>query len=71
MTLGDRPQVILWLKRLPPISAYIEKMLKKNNVPEDLKYMAIAESALLPMPAQKRAQLDSGRFFQIQAAGMG
>jgi membrane-bound lytic murein transglycosylase D len=48
LTLWDRPQVILWLKRsrryLPPI----ETMLKESSMPVDLKYIAVAESALRP-----------------------
>lgn len=48
LSLWDRPQVILWIKRSPRYLPHIEKMLKENNVPEDLKYMAIAESALRP-----------------------
>ncbi|MGD8980098.1 MAG: transglycosylase SLT domain-containing protein [Desulfobacterales bacterium] len=48
LSLGDRPQVILWLKRSRRYMPYIEKILKENSMPDDLKYMAIAESALLP-----------------------
>lgn len=62
LTLGDRPQVILWLKRSRRYLPYIEKMLKENNVPEDLKYMAIAESALLPHAGSKKGAIG---FWQI------
>ncbi len=48
LTLWDRPQVILWLKRSTRYLPYIEKMLKESNIPEDLKYIPIAESALRP-----------------------
>ena len=48
LSLGDRPQAILWLKRSRRYMPYIEKILKENTLPDDLKYMAIAESALLP-----------------------
>jgi hypothetical protein len=48
LSLGDRPQVILWLKRSRRYLGHIERMLKENNMPEDLKYVAIAESALRP-----------------------
>ena len=48
LSLWNRPQVILWLKRskryLPPI----EEMLRNEGMPEDLKYVALAESALRP-----------------------
>ena len=40
------PQVILWMKRSGRYMPYIEKMLRENKMPEDLKFVAIAESAL-------------------------
>ena len=46
VALGNRPQVILWLKRTTRYFPYIEQMLKENGLPEDLKYLAVAESAL-------------------------
>ena len=48
LTLWDRPQVILWLKRAPRFFPFIEASLKKRGLPDDLKYIAIAESALRP-----------------------
>ena len=48
LTLADRPQVILWLKRSHRFMPLIEKELAANGLPEDLKYVAIAESALRP-----------------------
>ena len=46
ISLGNRPQVILWLKRTTRYFPYIEQMLRENGLPDDLKYLAIAESAL-------------------------
>ena len=48
LTIWDRPQVVLWIKRSPRYLPIIEKMLKENGMPDDLKYVAIAESALRP-----------------------
>jgi membrane-bound lytic murein transglycosylase D len=48
ISLWDRPQVILWLKRSRRYLPHIEKMLKDNDLPEDIKYVAVAESALRP-----------------------
>jgi hypothetical protein len=48
LTLWDRPQVILWLKRSPRYLPLIAAQLKRNGMPDDLKYLAIAESALRP-----------------------
>lgn len=56
LSLWDRPQVILWMKRSSRHLPHIEKMLKENNMPEDLKYVAIIESALRPhVSSSKRA----------------
>ena len=46
VSLGNRPQVILWLKRTTRYFPTIERMLKEKGLPDDLKYLAIAESAL-------------------------
>jgi membrane-bound lytic murein transglycosylase D len=62
LTLWDRPQVILWLKRsrryLPPI----ETMLKENSMPADLKYIAIAESALRPHVGSRKGAIGFWQF---------
>lgn len=46
VALGNRHQVILWLKRSTRYFPYIEKMLAQNSLHDDLKYLAVAESAL-------------------------
>lgn len=48
LSLWDRAQVILWLKRSKRYMPHIEKVLRENGMPDDLKYVAVAESALLP-----------------------
>ena len=48
LTLWDRAQVILWLKRSRRYLPFIEEILQENGMPHDLKYIAIAESALRP-----------------------
>jgi len=62
LTLWDRPQVILWLKRsrryLPPI----EKILKENGLPDDLKYIAVAESALRPHAGSRKGAIGFWQF---------
>ena len=54
LALWDRPQVILWMKRASRFFPHIERILKEENLPEDLKYVAVVESAL-------RAYSRSGR----------
>jgi membrane-bound lytic murein transglycosylase D len=44
----SRPQVILWLKRSTRYFPHIERMLGEADMPDDLKYVAVVESALLP-----------------------
>jgi hypothetical protein len=46
VALGNRPQVILWLKRSTRYFPYLEQVLAENGLPDDLKYLAVAESAL-------------------------
>lgn len=41
-------QVYLWLKRMPKQLPWIEKRLQLNSLPDDLKYLLISETDLLP-----------------------
>jgi membrane-bound lytic murein transglycosylase D len=47
IAVWDRPQVILWLKRAGRYFPYLEKKLAEQGLPDDLKYLAVAESALI------------------------
>jgi membrane-bound lytic murein transglycosylase D len=62
LSLWDRPQVILWLKRSPRYLPHIEGMLKANGMPDDLKYVAIAESALRPHAGSKKGAIGFWQF---------
>ena len=62
LSLWDRPQVILWLKRAPRYLPYIEKMLKDSELPDDLKYMAVAESALRPHAGSRKGAIGFWQF---------
>jgi len=48
ISVGDRVQVFLWLKRSRRYLPHIEQALKENGMPDDLKYVIVAESALKP-----------------------
>ncbi|MCP3921547.1 MAG: transglycosylase SLT domain-containing protein [Desulfobacterales bacterium] len=48
LILWDKPQVILWLKRAARYFPHIEEELKKNKIPDDLKYIVVIESAVRP-----------------------
>jgi len=62
LTLGDRPQIILWLKRSRRYLPNIEQMLKENGMPDDLKYVAIAESALRPHAGSRKGAIGFWQF---------
>jgi hypothetical protein len=47
LILWDRAQVILWIKRSGRYMPVIEKTLREEGLPDDLKYVAVIESALL------------------------
>ncbi len=42
----NQPRVILWIKRAHRYFPYIEKRLQERKLPDDLKYIAVVESAL-------------------------
>ena len=65
LSVWDRPQVILWLKRSRRFLPYIESILKEKGIPPDLKYVAVAESALRPHVGSKRGAVG---FWQFLAA---
>jgi len=46
LSLGYRPAPILWIKRSAKYFPYIEAMLEERGLPDDLKYIAVAESDL-------------------------
>jgi hypothetical protein len=62
LTLWDRPQVILWIKRSGRYWPIIEKMLRDNNMPQDLKYIAIIESALRPHAGSRKGAIGFWQF---------
>ena len=62
LSLWDRPQVILWLKRSHRYLPHIEKMMKESGLPDDLKYVAIAESALRPHAGSKKGAIGFWQF---------
>jgi len=67
LILWDRPQIALWLKRSGRFFPIIEKMLEAQNMPSDLKYIAIIESALRPHAGSKKGAIGFWQF--IEATG--
>jgi membrane-bound lytic murein transglycosylase D len=64
LTLWDRPQVILWLKRSRRYLPYIEKMLQQSGLPDDLKFVPIAESALRPHAGSRKGAIGFWQFMK-------
>jgi hypothetical protein len=64
LSLWDRPQVILWLKRSHRYFPDVERMLKESEMPDDLKYVAIAESALRPRVRSKKGAVGFWQFIK-------
>jgi hypothetical protein len=55
MLLQQPGQVILYLKRAGRYFPVYEKIIKENNMPTDLKYLSVAESALYMARSAKNA----------------
>jgi len=62
LSLWDRPQVILWLKRSHRYLPHIEQTLKEGGLPDELKYVAVAESALRPHVGSKKGAIGFWQF---------
>ena len=62
LSLWNRPQVILWLKRSGRYFTHIGRMLREHGLPDDLKYVAVAESALLPHIGSRKGAMGFWQF---------
>ncbi len=62
ISLWNRYQVVLWLKRAGRYMPVIDKMLKENGMPLDLKYVAVVESALLPHVGSRKGAIGFWQF---------
>ena len=69
--LDNNDDVILWLKRANRFFPHIEKILKKNSMPDDLKYITIAESALKPLAASNKGAVGYWQFIEATGARYG
>jgi len=62
LSLWDRAQVILWIKRSSRYLPYIENMLQTQGLPDDLKFVAVAESALRPHAGSSKGAVGFWQF---------
>lgn len=64
VSLDNSDEVILWLKRANRYFPYIEKVLKNNSLPDDLKYITIAESSLRPHASSNKGAVGYWQFIE-------
>lgn len=65
LSLWDRPQVLLWLKRSARYMPFISKAIEQAGLPEDIRYLAIVESALRPHAGSPKGAMG---FWQLMPA---
>jgi soluble lytic murein transglycosylase-like protein len=71
LSLGNPAQVVLWLKRSARYFPYIERQLSRAGLPDDLKYVAVIESALLPSAYSHASALGIWQFIASTAKRYG
>lgn len=64
LTIWDRPQVVLWIKRSPRYLPLIREMLKQNDMPDDLYLISIVESALRPHAGSRKGAIGFWQFME-------
>lgn len=64
-------QTIIFLKKLPRYFKVIEPILKKNNIPDDFKYLALAESSFLDKAISPAGAIGIWQFMKSAALGCG
>jgi hypothetical protein len=62
LSLWDRDQAVLWLKRSRRFLPVIETMLQEAGLPVDLQYVAVAESALRPHAGSPKGAIGFWQF---------
>jgi membrane-bound lytic murein transglycosylase D len=67
----NHAQVYLWLKRMERYFPWIEERLRYYNLPEDLKYVAIVESDLLPNACSPKGAAGPWQFMPSTGAAYG
>jgi hypothetical protein len=71
LALGREAQVILWLKRSKKYFPFIEKRLRANNLPNDLKYLAVAESDLYTYALSPKGAAGTWQFMKYTGKRFG
>lgn len=69
--LDNNDDIIMWLKRANRYFPHIEKVLKNNSMPDDLKYIAVAESSLRPHARSEKGAAGYWQFIENTAVKYG
>jgi hypothetical protein len=64
VSLDNSDDIILWLKRANRYFPEIERVLKANFMPDDLKYITIAESSLRPLAFSNKGAVGYWQFIE-------
>ena len=67
INVWDRAQVFMWLKRSGRYFPFIENALSKAGMPDDLKYLAVAESSLITYIRSSKGALGTWQFMSLTA----
>lgn len=71
VSVWDRAKAFLWFKRAARYFPYIEKKLAEAGMPDDLKYLSVAESALIPYIRSSAGALGTWQFMPATGEQMG
>ncbi|PKN20578.1 MAG: lytic transglycosylase [Deltaproteobacteria bacterium HGW-Deltaproteobacteria-6] len=71
LSLDNSDDIILWLKRANRYFPEIERVLKANALPDDLKYISIAESSLRPLAFSNKGAAGYWQFIESTGARYG
>jgi len=69
--LDNKDDIIMWLKRVNRYFPYVENILKNNSMPDDLKYIVIAESALRTHASSNKGAVGYWQFIEPTAIKYG
>ena len=64
VSLDNSDDIILWLKRANRYFPDVEKVLKAQSLPDDLKYITIAESSLRPLAFSNKGAAGYWQFIE-------
>jgi membrane-bound lytic murein transglycosylase D len=64
LNVYDRGQIYLWLKRSKRYFPFVEARLKEKGMPDDLKYLLVAESALRPQALSTKGAAGFWQFIE-------